>query len=339
MNPRLVGLGRAEPAQRYTQQALYAHSPWGRTPLLDRLFLDGPVHTRALALPPAWWAAPRTLAESNEAWRLTAEDLAAAALTDALGEKDAAGIDLIAVTTVTGSATPGIDVSLARRLALRPDVARLHLNNLGCQAAVPLLRTAADYVRVRPDATAAAVAVEVCSACFAADDDPENLVALSLFGDGAAAAIVSAKGDGPELVDFASHAHFDSAGALGFDLGASGFRIRLAAEVPALVADALPLAVDAVLQRNGLRRRDVARWCLHPGGSRVLDAARDALGLEESMLAASRRVLRAHGNMSSPTVLFVLAESLDAVEVRPGEVGILASFGPGLGVEVALLAW
>jgi alkylresorcinol/alkylpyrone synthase len=297
------------------------------------------VATRALALPPEWWATTRTLEESNAAWRAAAEQLAEAALRDALARRSPAEVDLVAVTTVTGTATPGIDVALALRLGLRPDVARLHLNNLGCHAALPLLRAATDHVRARPGSLAAAVAVEVCSACFQADDDPENLVALSLFADGAAAALVANEGDGPEIVDFASRSDFGAADALGFDLGAKGFRIRLAAEVPARVGEALPPAVDGLLARHGLRRSDVTRWCLHPGGSRVLDVARDALGLDERAIRSSRRVLRGHGNLSSPTVLFVLAESLVEDQARPGDLGVLAAFGPGLGVEVALLRW
>ncbi len=339
MNPRIVGLGLAQPDQRLTQQALYEHSPWGRTALLDKLFLDGPVHSRALVVPPSWWARKRTLTESNEAWRVGAEALGAAALRDALRGRSAESIDLIAVTTVTGSATPGVDVLLAKSVGLRGSVARIHFNNVGCHAAIPLLRVAADHVRARPEQLAATVAVEVCSACFVADDDPENLVALSLFGDGAAATLVAMNGTGPELIDFETRSDFAASETLGFALTDAGFRIRLHSSVPTLVGAQLPVAVDRLLGRNGLSRADVNRWCIHPGGSRVLDVARDSLGLPEPAVTASRRVLRNYGNMSSPTVLFVLAESVEERAPKAGDVGVLAAFGPGLGIEVALIRW
>lgn len=330
----LNSIGLALPAAVYSQAMLWAQRPWPDLPLLERLFLDSPVQTRRLALPPAYWSAPRTLGETNEAWREAALDLGEAALRDALGPGGTA--DFLGATTVTGSATPGLDLLLAHRLGLPPSLARVHFNNLGCHAALPLLRTGADWVRLRPARTAALVAVEVCSACFQADTDPQNLVALSLFGDAAAAMVLSTTGYGPALVDFESGFAFEHLGDLGFDLGDRGFRIRLTPAVPEAVGRTVGGVVDRLLDRQGLRRADVKAWCLHPGGARVIDEAGRALGLDEVQLRPARRVLRAQGNCSSPTVLFVLAEALAAQPVLIGPV-VLVAFGPGLGVEAALL--
>ena len=177
----------------------------------------------------------------------------------------------------------------------------------------------------------------MCSACFAEDDDPQNLVALSLFGDGAAAAVVASGDEGPELLGFGSRYAFDHMDALGFELGAQGFRIVLDPSIPGHIAHAIEGTVQDLLSRHGLSPSDVDHWCLHPGGARILDAAQRALGLDDSQLRSSRRVLRAAGNMSSPSVLFVLQEELRNRTPAPGSHGIMAAFGPGLGIEVALL--
>ena len=337
--PRLLSLGRAVPERSWTQAELYAHRPWPATPLTDRLFLDSPVHTRSLFVPPAFHARPRTLTETNAAWREGAVALSRAALVDALGGLPPDRVDHLGVTTVTGYTTPGLDLVLARDLGMRADVARVHFNCICCHAAVPLLRTAAEHVRAHPEHVAAAVAVEICSACFSADPDPENLVATSLFGDGAAAALVGTEGDGPVLVAFGSAYDFEHQDALGFDLTTAGFRIVLDPAIPGVIAAHIGGAVEALLDQAGVRREQVSTWCLHPGGSRILDAAQQALSLTDDAMRPSRRVLRTWGNMSSPSVLFVLAEALDNRPPPAGTYGVLAAFGPGLGIEVALLAF
>jgi alkylresorcinol/alkylpyrone synthase len=338
---RIQAIGRAVPENRVAQQDLLVHSPWKRTPLLERLFLDSPIHSRGFFVPPEFYATPRTLTETNAAWLEGALSLGGRALREALtrsgrGPHD---VDLFAVTTVTGYATPGLDLLLARQEGLRDDFARAHFNCVGCHAAVPLLKVAADHVARRPGSTAVALAVEVCSACFSERDAAENLVATALFADGAAAVTLGTEGDGPALLDFGSRYDFDHIDALGFDLDALGFRIILDPSIPDRVADSIEATVDSLLARNGIQRDDVVLWALHPGGSRILEAVGNALGLDDAQMAPSRRVLRAHGNMSSPSVVFSLAEALRTQGVPESGFGVMAAFGPGLGIEVALLGF
>lgn len=337
--PRLLAIGRAVPERSYVQQDLLVHSPWGRSPLLERLFLDSPVHTRGFFVPPEFHAVPRSLTETNAAWLEGALTLGGAAMRDALDRagQEPGDVDLIAVTTVTGYATPGLDLLLARQEGLRNGLARAHFNCIGCHAAVPLLKVAADHVARRPGDLALAAAIEVCSACFTERDDPQNLVATSLFGDGAAVAVVGDTGDGPVLVDFASRYDFEHLHTLGFELDALGFRIVLDPSIPDLIAGHVREAVHDLLDRNGVPASDVRIWAVHPGGSRILEAAGAALGLSDRDLDPSRRVLRAHGNMSSPSVLFCFAEALQAHGVPTSGHGVLVAFGPGLGIEVALV--
>jgi alkylresorcinol/alkylpyrone synthase len=336
---RIVGLGRAVPATRYTQRQLYAYSPWEPSPLLDKLFLDSQVASRALVVPPSWYGVARDLGQTNSAWREGALSLAGEALLAAVHHADTTPeqLGMIGVTTVTGYTTPGLDLLLARDHGLPPNVARLHLNCIGCHAAVPLLRSVADHARSRPGTQAVAVAVEVCSACFAEDDDPQNLVALSLFGDGAAAVVLSTDGEGPELVDFSSAYDFEHIEALGFELTPGGFRIVLDPSIPQRIAAAIDGTVRRLLQRHDLFPDDIHTWCFHPGGAAILDAVQAALSLPDEQLVPSRRVLRGYGNMSSPSVLFVLAEALAHRPPPPGAWGLMAAFGPGLGIEVGLL--
>ncbi|MBX2803721.1 MAG: type III polyketide synthase [Myxococcales bacterium] len=337
--PRLVSLGRAVPAQRFTQREVYAHNPWEDTPLMDRLFLASPVQSRAMVVPPSFYDQPRTLTETNAAWLDGALSLGGTALTEALARSPyrPGDVDVIGVTTVTGYATPGLDLLLAKAHELPRTLQRVHFNCIGCHAAIPLLRTVADHVARRPGAVGLALAVEVCSACFAPRPEPQNLVAVSLFADGAACAVVSTEGSGPAIVDFQSVFDLDHIDALGFDLHTTGFAIVLDPAIPDLVARAVTDAVDVLLERNGHTREDVAAWCLHPGGSRILDAAQTALSLSDEQMQPSRRVLRGFGNMSSPSVLFVLSEVLASQQLREGAPIVCAAFGPGLGVETVLL--
>lgn len=336
---RIHTIGRATPARRYTQHAIHQLNPWPDSGLIDKLFLDSPVHSRALFVPPDWYRTARTLSDTNRAWKEGAMLLGGQALEQALGaaEIEPEQVDLLGVTTVTGYATPGLDLLLAKKHGLRSDVARAHFNCIGCHAAVPLLRVAADHVRARPGSVAVALAVEICSACFTDEPTPENLVALSLFADGAAAAVLTDRGQGPILVDFASAYDFEHLDALGFGLTAGGFRIVLDPSIPRVIGTRIGGTVDALLEANGVDRAQVSTWCFHPGGSRILDAVQERLSLDEAAMRHSRRILRAHGNMSSPSVLFVAAEALREADPPPGSWGVLAAFGPGLGIEAALI--
>lgn len=338
--PRLRALGRAVPARRYSQRELWEARPFdGEHPLLDKLFLDSAIEGRGLFVPPEFYRQERSLTACNAAWREGALALGQAALDEALalGDTAADALGLLAVTTVTGYTTPGLDLLLARSGGLRSDVARAHFNCIGCHAALPLLKVAADHVRAHPEQPAMALAVEICSACLRLDGDPQNLVALSLFGDGAAAALVDTKGPGPVIVGFGSTYDFDHIDALGFDLTTTGFRIVLDPAIPRVIAENVGDAVDALLDRHGVRREQVSTWCLHPGGARILDACAERLDLDEGQMGPSRAVLARHGNMSSPSILFVLAEALASGGGVPGTYGVLAAFGPGLGIELCLV--
>jgi alkylresorcinol/alkylpyrone synthase len=297
------------------------------------------VTQRALFVPPDWWQTPRTLDDANAAWKAGALAIAGAAVRDALAlaHKAPGDVGLIAVTSVTGYATPGLDLLLVAQEGLSNRIARAHFNCIGCHAAVPLLKVAADHAALRPGSVALSIAVEICSACFRPDPDPQNLVALALFADGAAAAVVSTEGDGPAIIDFGAAYDLDNLDKLGFTLTTGGFRIVLDPTIPAHIGGQIDRTVRELLDRNGVRMDQVSTWCFHPGGSRILDEVQRALALDDDAMRASRRVLRGYGNMSSPSVMFVLAEAMNHRRPPDGTYGVLAAFGPGLGIETCLL--
>jgi alkylresorcinol/alkylpyrone synthase len=222
-----------------------------------------------------------------------------------------------------------------------PDVRRLPITELGCAAGAAALGRSTDYVRAYPNGTALVVAVELPSLTFQRRDlSQANLISTILFGDGAAAAVVSGRpGPGPRILEVASHLLPDTIDAMGFDLQGDGFHIILSKEVPQLIRSRIKQILCTTLTRRGLTTADVSAFVLHPGGRALLQAIEEEIGLTEADTQPSWHVLRECGNQSSASVLFVLDEWLRTREVPSGAYGVLAAFGPGFSAETALLQW
>ena len=249
-------------------------------------------------------------------------------------------VDLIISATVTGLAVPSLDARIAAVVGLRPDVKRLPLFGLGCVAGAAGVARLHDFVAGNPDSVAVLVAVELCSLTVQRDDvSLANLVASGLFADGAAAVVVGGPAtEGPiEVLATKSRLYPDSERTMGFDFGSSGLRIVLDAQVPAIVGRYIRDDVDSFLAEHDLTRADVEWWVCHPGGPKVIDALRDALDLAEHDLALTRDSLSRIGNLSSASVLHVLADTLSDRPPRPGSYGMLMAMGPGFCSELVLL--
>ncbi|MVA74766.1 type III polyketide synthase [Auraticoccus sp. F435] len=255
----------------------------------------------------------------------------------------ASDVTHVVTASCTGFFAPGPDHVLVRDLGLPPATERFHLGFMGCYAAFPALRTARALCAADPSAVVLVVCVELCTLHVHAGDDVDTVVAASVFGDGAAAAVVTARPPAPgatvlELTGFASTVVTTGEDEMAWTIGDQGFDMVLTGAVPRLVERHVAAALEPLRTRlPGMAGpwSDVPGWAVHPGGRSVLDRVQHALGLDEHQLAPSRRVLREHGNMSSATVLFVLAELLADAD-QPGPVCAMA-FGPGLTVETALL--
>lgn len=238
------------------------------------------------------------------------------------------GVTHIVVASCTGFVAPGVDQIIASRLGLSATVERVLVGFMGCYAGVAALRTAHHIVRSEPAAKVLVVTVELCTLHLQHSTEIEPLLAMLQFGDGAAAAIVSAEPKGLAITRTFSTALPDSAEMIRWEIGDTGFAMHLAGGVPARIADSLAQPeTRAAMLGDG----PVDMWAVHAGGRSVLDAVERALSLPESALAESRAVLSAKGNMSSATLLFVLERLMTRDDGAAG--GIALAFGPGMAAE------
>ncbi len=280
----------------------------------------------------------RNAVYAAEAPALFAE-AARAALTEAGITADA--VTHVVTASCTGFFAPGPDYRLIRDLGLPATVERYHLGFLGCAAAFPALRTASHICASRPDAVVLVVCAELCSLHIRSSTEPDQIVASSVFADGAAAAVVSGRpGSGPslELERFGTSVTSEGETDMVWLIGDEGFEMTLTAEVPRIIGREILDVVTGFLDAapGDERPWGVDAWAVHPGGRSILDRVESSLSLDPAALAASRAVLQQAGNMSSATILFILRDLLaDAALGDDARIAGLA-FGPGLTVESLL---
>lgn len=330
------------PDHFHTQEEIVAELEQFGGPVFARFARTSGVESRHLALPLERYATLSGFTEANDAFIEVALELGERAIARAC-DKAGVGpgqIDLIASTTVTGLAVPSLEARLAGRLGLKPDVKRLPLFGLGCVAGAAGVARLHDYLRAFPDHVAVLLAVELCSLTVQRQDQaPANLVASSLFGDGAAAVVMSGGGlenQGPQVVASRSRLYPDTGEVMGWDIGTDGFRIVLSTEVAPIAERFLPEDVQGFLKDEGVEQ--VAAWICHPGGPKVIAAIERGLGLPATALDLTRDSLRYKGNLSSASVLDVLGATMR--EPPPtGEYGLMMAMGPGFCSELVLLRW
>lgn len=235
----------------------------------------------------------------------------------------------------TGFAAPGFDLNLLKELPLKRNTFRTHIGYMGCHGTMNALRVAQGFLSADSSARILLCATEVCSIHFQYGNTPDDLVANSLFADGSAALVMSNEGGDLRYVDSASYVVADSDDAMRWRIGDNGFTMSLSSQVPRLVEEHLPRFLEDWLRKHDLSVDDIYSWAVHPGGPRILDAVESSLRLAPDAVAESREVLAHCGNMSSPTVLFVLQRILMRKEHRFPCVAL--AFGPGLTIEAALL--
>jgi alkylresorcinol/alkylpyrone synthase len=318
--------------------------------VVARLHRNAGVETRHLALPLEEYGGLADFGQANDTFIDVGVELGARAVTEGLKAASLTpeDVDLIVSATVTGLAVPTLDARVASVIGLRPDVVRMPLVGLGCVAGAAGVARLHDYLVGHADAVAVLMAVELCSLTLQrADTSMPNLVASGLFGDGAAA-VVAVGSDRevdvgmpesaqPEVLGSRSRLYPDTERAMGWDVGATGLKIVLGAEVPALVETYVGGDVDGFLADHGLGRDDVEWFVAHPGGPKVLEALQAALGVEREALGVTWDSLRAIGNLSSASVLHVLADTLRDRPPRPGSYGLMLAMGPGFCSELVLL--
>jgi alkylresorcinol/alkylpyrone synthase len=248
----------------------------------------------------------------------------------------------------TGVAVPTVDARPAPQIGLRPDIKRVPLFGLGCLAGTAGMARVNDYLRAFPGHVAVLLSVELCSLTLQRDDiSIPALIGVSLFGDGAAAVVVTGADRalvgpgaqrGPRIQATRSLLLPASADMMGWDVSSNGVGLMLSKDVPKMVDDYLGDEVDRFLFDYGLSTADVSTWICHPGDPKVLDSIEHAIGLPPEALANSRDSMRENGNVSSVSVLDVLRRTI-ADSPPEGTFGLMVSMGPGFSFELVLLSW
>ena len=270
-----------------------------------------------------------TTARRMQVYAEEAPKLALAAIAKLRGQVALDGITHLVVASCTGFVAPGVDQIIARALGLE-GVERTVVGFMGCYAAVSALRTAHHIVRSEPAARVLAVTVELCSLHLQQTQQLESLLAQLQFSDGAAAALVTAEPGGLEMSHLFSMQLEESAELIRWEIGDTGFEMTLSGEVPGRIQQALGNEEARATLYNGWGPEQISSWAVHAGGRSILDAAEKGLELPQGSLWASREVLARYGNMSSSTLMFILAELIGRPDTGKG---VAIAFGPGLAAE------
>jgi len=264
---------------------------------------------------------------------LSAQAIGKALAQVGLGTGDVAGL---VVNTCTGYICPGISTYLIEKLGLSRSVRAYDLVGSGCGGAIPNLEISESLARQTGAGVIVSVSVEICTATFQMEDDLSLLLSNTLFGDGAAAAVLWTRPQGYELVASARRYVPEQRESIRYVHKHGQLYNQLSTKLPDMVRKAAAQVVADVLASRSLKAADIKHWALHSGGEKVINAVRDELGLSEEQVQATRTVLSEYGNMSSPTVWFVLQE-IEKRGVAPGAWCVMVAFGAGLSAHACLL--
>ena len=341
ITPCIHSIGIANPPYRFTQDETFGMAGYTRPRILE-IFRNCDIDYRHFFIKPGQ-KREETAGELNQRYLEGALETGCHALAASFksAQISAGDIDLLVVCSSTGYVCPDLATRLIAHMRFRRDVQRSAVLGLGCAGALPALQRTCDFVRAHPGATAALLAVEICSACYFVDDTMDTVIGNAICADGAAAFIVRGEpgANAPAIVDFESFIDADHLDKVGFDSSNGKLRIVLANAVRHLAGPMIEHAVDALLERNGLCRSKIRFWIAHPGGRKVIDNVQEHLGLTDEQVRFSRSIMRNYGNMSSPTVMFVLDEVTRNGDPRPGDFGVMVTLGPGMAAEAALIRW
>lgn len=282
-----------------------------------------------------------SVSKRMELYKKEAIGLCEQAAIDCLGAFDVSKITHLITVSCTGMYAPGVDIELIERLQLPTSTERTSINFMGCYASFNALKTAAQIAKNEPEASVLVVAVELCSIHLSKTTDEDSLLSNALFGDGAAAVLVQGKnntGIQLELAAFYSDLALEGKDEMTWHISDFGFQMKLSNEVPQVIKNGISTLTTRLLQRLSLTIADVSHFAIHPGGKKILEVIEEELGICREHNMAAYNVLKNFGNMSSPTVLFVLKELMYSFDSHQKGENILSfAFGPGLTLESMLL--
>jgi alkylresorcinol/alkylpyrone synthase len=329
-SPKLLSVGTALPPHRITQDEVMGVLERARGKVLplrmEQVLRNSGIEQRYLAMPADYYLGERSWGERSRLYAHCAVELFKTASSQALARAgiDAAEIGQIVFVSTTGTMTPSLPSRMLGDMGFGREVRTIPVFGYGCAGGVVGLSIAADLHRATPERPVLLVCLELCSMAYDhAQMEKKDMVALALFADGCAAVVVGA-GNGPELAAFSQHVWPDSTDMMGWDIGETGFDLVLARDIPAFVTSDFAPVADEFLATQGLDKKAMAEPACHPGGGRVVDALADYFS---NNLSATRAVLRNYGNMSSPTVLFVLQALMERGSLAGPT--LLTALGPG----------
>jgi predicted naringenin-chalcone synthase len=270
-----------------------------------------------------------------------AANLSADAIRNCLGDtRDIKGITHLITVTCTGLSAPGLDLQLMELLDLPKNIFRTSVNFMGCYAAIHALKLADTIAKTDPDARILIVCTELCTLHFQQKATTDNITSSLLFGDGAAAVLVTGEGDrslGFPLVGFYGEVVPRGKQDMSWSLSSTGFAMTLTSYVPSLIEEDFEMLVNQALSKHGISRDQITQWAIHPGGRKILEAIEKSLSLPKEKLEICYQILSEYGNMSSPTILFVLKEILSDLKKTKNQKAFCAAFGPGLTMETFIV--
>ena len=281
------------------------------------------------------------LEERMQHYNAAACNLAVAAVRDCTGNHQSLGnITHLITVSCTGMSAPGLDIDLMQALNLKADTQRSSVNFMGCYAAILALKQADAICKADKNAEVLIVCVELCTLHFQDSEGGDNMASTLLFADGAAALIVSDKINNPkalEMQSFYSWVDIKGKKDMAWNLSSGGFLMTLSAYIPQLLELNIKSLLSACLKKAQLGENEINFWAIHPGGRKILETIATELNLTESNLKASYQVLKEYGNMSSPTICFVIKQIWEQEVKEKGQKIFCAAFGPGLSMETLIL--
>lgn len=342
--PRIASLATAVPPHRVPQAAAMGFFERSfKIPQRERLkdiFLNAQIETRYAAAPVEWFERTHTFEEKNDLYVRQALGLLKRAATDSVSAAGLAfaDIDMIVTVSSTGVAVPTLDARLMEDLPFRRNVQRLPLFGPGCAGGTLGLARAAACACARPGNRILFLVVELCTITLCRSDETSaNVVAVALFGDGAAGAVLTTDGPGPAITAWGEHTWPRSLDVMGWNVSQDGLGVVLSRGIPDIARRRVRPATDEFLATAGLEIGDIDDFICHPGGARVLEALEGAYDLPPGGLAVSRGVLRDYGNMSAATVLFILRRVLDMPDRAAARRYLMTALGPGFSIGFLVL--
>lgn len=349
--PKVTAVGTAVPPHALTQESTreYAGQHFSRgirdIQRLISVFDNVQIRRRFFCVPLDWFGHDHNFSERNDLYIEWAEKLSLESARSCLqkAKLEPGQIDHLVFVSTSGMSTPSIDARLINRLGFGKHIRRTPIFGLGCAGGAAGLSRCWELTKGSPRQRILLVAVELSSLTFQCNDfSKSNLVASALFADGAAAAVISGDelGDGGvEIVDTQSTIWPQTLDVMGWNFSQTGLQVIFSRSIPHLLKQHIKHNIERLLSLHKLSLESISHYVIHPGGAKVLQSFEESLGLTNGLLDNSRWILENYGNMSSPTMLFILDRLLCSRKARPGEYGISAAFGPGFSSELLLLRW